>query len=109
MKILIVDDEPLISRAVTRLLPDLEFVSAHNGTKALEEYGLNGPFDAALVDYFLGDCLGVELADRLLELQPDLHVVITGGALPAVVPYPTLEKPFTADELRAALVTDFLH
>jgi PAS domain S-box-containing protein len=111
-RILIVDDEPLVGRAVSRTLSPLHDVvvrtSAH---AALEEVARGPAFDLLLCDLMMPEVTGMDLHVRLGEAAPALAertVFLTGGAFTraareflARVPNPRIEKPFEPDELRA--------
>src|SRR2546428_804716 len=76
--ILIVDDNPAVTRALARLL-DHEGYSAtvcHNGAAALEAIK-NGPYAAAVVDIHLPDLSGLVLSTELRHaLGPERPIII---------------------------------
>jgi PAS domain S-box-containing protein len=113
LDLLVVDDEPMVGRAITRMLtPPHRVVSVHGAAEALARLAA-GPFDAVLCDLMMPEMTGMELHARLLAEAPATAarmVFLTGGAFTreAVeflerVPNRRLEKPFTVAELRAAL------
>ena len=64
--------------------------------------------DAVLSDVVMPGGSGLELADRLRRERPDLPVVLATGYSEAAEtaaggPWPLLQKPYSADDLAAAL------
>ncbi len=88
-KILLVDDEPLILKALVRLLQrtpclcdgrlfKLELVTFTDPSKALE-YVRNHPVSLVLSDYRMPGMDGVELLTAIKTLQPDTSRIIISG------------------------------
>jgi PAS domain S-box-containing protein len=113
LAVLVVDDEPMVGRAITRMLtPPHRVVSVHSAAEALARLAAE-PFDAVLCDLMMPEMTGMAFHARLLAEAPATAarmVFLTGGAFTpdAVeflerVPNHRLEKPFTVVELRAAL------
>jgi PAS domain S-box-containing protein len=114
-RILVVDDEPLVGRAVSRTLASShEVVVLTSALAALER--LTSPdetFDAVLCDLMMPEMTGMELYARLVAAAPALAartIFLTGGAFtgPARafldgVPNACLEKPFEPGALRDTL------
>jgi len=112
MDILIVDDDPSIRRG-TRLALE----SAGHYVEAVENSRLallalkEERFDLALLDLYLGEEKGLDVLPLLHKAQPGLPVVMfTAEASIAAAVEATrlgaidfIEKPFTPDQLRAAL------
>lgn len=113
-RILIVDDEPMIGKAVQLMLADahdvVAMVSARDALIAVE----NGEdFDAILCDLMMPEMTGMELHAELARSAPALArrmVFLTGGAFTQrarafleSTANPRLEKPFDPAELRAAI------
>ena len=112
MDILIVDDDPSIRRATA-----LALESAGHYVEAVENSRLallalkEERFDLALLDLYLGEEKGLEVLPQLRKAQPGLPVVMfTAQATIAAAVEATrlgavdfIEKPFTPDQLRAAL------
>lgn len=108
-RILVVDDELGMREGCRRLL-ELEgygVVTARDGQAGLEAFEAGGKFVAALVDLNMPRMGGIELTQRLKELDPDILVLV-------ITAYATIEtaveatkkgahgyipKPFTPDEL----------
>ncbi|MFK7985942.1 MAG: ATP-binding protein [Sandaracinaceae bacterium] len=114
-RILVVDDEPLVRRALRRMLRPHEVVEAESGREAEVLLGDDRGFDLILCDVMMPDGTGIELHDALEESAPELidhFVFMTGGAFDGevaelfgrVAPSRTvIQKPFRPDVL-AALV-----
>jgi PAS domain S-box-containing protein len=112
-RILVVDDEALIGRAISRILAPQHEVVAHTSARAaLDELAGGGrAFDLVLCDLMMPDMTGMELHARFREVAPSLAdrtVFLTGGAFTgsareflARVPNPRIEKPFEPEALRA--------
>lgn len=111
-KILVVDNEPLIVRAVSRLLQnDHDLETAENGREALELILHDGPFDLIICDLVMPEMSGMDLFRELERVAPEAigkFVFLTGGAFTEQsaaflrsTPCPTLEKPLQPDVLRA--------
>ncbi len=103
---LIVDDDPLLRRSVRRLLPDFDVVEAatvDEGFAAVQEHTPA----VILCDVDLETkSSGLDLVRRLQETNPELIsrlALVSGGttAKQVGVPLARLDKPFTANELRA--------
>jgi CheY-like chemotaxis protein len=111
--VLVIDDEPLVGRAITRMLVPLHRVvavrSAAEGLAALA----TSTFDAILCDLMMPEMTGMALHEKLLVEAPALAsrmVFLTGGAFTREaaefldrVPNARLEKPFTPAQLRMAV------
>ena len=115
--ILVIDDEPLVGRAITRMLaPPHRVVAVTSAADALSQLTSNR-FDAIFCDLMMPEMTGMALHDRLAAANPDQAakmVFLSGGAFAQEaieflqrVPNARLEKPFTSTELRAA-VTNLL-
>jgi DNA-binding NtrC family response regulator len=112
-RVLIVDDEPLLVRALTlELAIDHDAVGVSSVKAALDAVAA-GEFDVVLCDLMMPGESGMDLHRELLRLRPLLArrmVFMTGGAFTETArtflesfPNPPLEKPFELDALRAAL------
>jgi len=109
-RVLLVDDEPLVGRAVKRILSPPHQVTvaptAEEGLRLLEA----GGWDAILCDLMLPGLSGMALHARLAETRPDdagRMVFLSGGAshdgareFLERVPNQRLEKPFDPARLR---------
>ena len=81
-KILVVDDEPVLLRMYTSVLEDLGYtvVTATNGQEALDAFR-NAPedFDLVLTDYTMPKMRGDQLAQKILEIRPDMPIILSTG------------------------------
>ena len=108
-RVLVVDDEPLIRKAISRLLSRRGYsvAVAANGREALREAD-QLPFDIALVDYEMPGRSGLRVLSELRERQPAcIRVLMTGRRdFPIVVAavnrgeiMRVVQKPFDPKEL----------
>ncbi|MQY62974.1 MAG: response regulator [Calditrichaeota bacterium] len=117
-RILVMDDDDLIRKALVRLLDDLgfEIVSAADGSAALklfkQAHSAGKPFRAAILDFSIpGGMGGVETLERIREVDPQVKAIVTSGYAnaPIIAHYEDygfqgrLAKPFTAAELSKVL------
>jgi PAS domain S-box-containing protein len=109
--VLVVDDEPLVSRALARMLEaDADVVIAERARDALERVRAGERFDLVLCDLMMPDLSGMELHAALQAIDPaiaDRMVFVTGGAFTQAaseflerVPNARLEKPIDRAALR---------
>ncbi|MBI4957773.1 MAG: PAS domain-containing protein [Myxococcales bacterium] len=114
LRVLAVEDEPDLRRLVERILARAgwEPTVAADGAAALARArSAAEPFHVLVTDLRLPDMTGLDLAERLLAVQPDLRVVLTTGFTDAAPDWsrlgdaPTcfLAKPWTAQELVEAI------
>jgi EAL domain-containing protein (putative c-di-GMP-specific phosphodiesterase class I)/CheY-like chemotaxis protein len=117
-RILAVDDDALVRRCIQRILrrQGHEVVEASHGAQALRLLQ-DRSFDIALVDYQLPQMDGIEVLQKLREVQPAcLRMLITGqldlpmvlGAVNRGEVTRVLEKPFETSALVSA-VDEMLH
>jgi len=110
-KILVIDDEPIVGRAVRRVLQPVHDVTAVTSARAALDLLEQGErFDLILCDLMMPHMTGMELHDHLYAHAPAVAarmVFLTGGAFtPAArafverVANPCFEKPFDANQLR---------
>ncbi|MBC8090125.1 MAG: response regulator [Phycisphaerae bacterium] len=91
-RVLLIDDEPLLTRAMSRTLtPHCDVSIAESATRALEMLDANpsesAHFDVVLCDIMMPGMTGMEFADILSERDPALRrrtVFLTGGAVTEV-------------------------
>ncbi|HEY6079312.1 MAG TPA: PAS domain S-box protein [Polyangiaceae bacterium] len=110
-RILIVDDEPAILRALTRVLQGYQVTRALSGKEALTQIEQSGPFDVVFCDVMMPELSGIDVYERARQVCPGQEqriVFITGGAFTEQaarfidgVDNPKLGKPFDAGEVRA--------
>ncbi len=111
--ILVIDDEPMVGRAISRMLvPPHRVVFVGSAAEALALLEA-GRFDTILCDLMMPEMTGMALYERLVAAAPASAarmVFLTGGAFTPeaadfleCVPNARLEKPFTLAQLRAAV------
>ncbi len=114
MRVLVIDDEPLICTTLRILLDEHEVRVVSSGREARELLAAGGSFDVILCDLMLDDFSGMDLARWLESARPDLLdrlVFMTGGAftdearrfLRGVPPTRRLEKPFSSEQITRIL------
>lgn len=114
VRVLVMDDEPTIRELLTILLERAGFraVAAQDGEEAIECFNeakaASDPVGLAVLDLTIPNGLGgVETNRRLLDLQPDLPIIVCSGYSndPVMANYleygfaGRLHKPFTNDQL----------
>ncbi len=117
-KILVMDDEAIIRKAISRLLSYIgyEVAVAADGKEAIECYrqalAANRPFTAVIMDLTIrGGMGGKEAITHLLELDPQAKVIVSSGYSNDQIMANYLEhgfkgvvvKPFRMEELTKAL------
>ncbi|HEX2736300.1 MAG TPA: PAS domain S-box protein [Polyangiaceae bacterium] len=113
MRVLVVDDDPFVARAVSRLLRNQHsVVVASGGAEALNHMAKES-FDAIFCDVMMPTMTGMDLLGEVRRRYPDMaerFVFITGGAFtPEARAFLEqsdtvwLQKPFSPKDLIAAL------
>lgn len=107
-KILLVDDEPLIRMSTADMLTDLGYgvIEAGSAEDALRHVGEGKDFTILVTDHLMPGKSGVELANELRILKPQLPVLIVSGYADIAgvdASIPRLVKPFRMSELAAKL------
>ena len=77
-RILIVEDEPAVGRALSRLL-EREGYECHLARSHADSLSFHGTYDCGVFDIELPDSDGVELASRLMKRGVVKHVVFFSG------------------------------
>ena len=92
-RFLLVDDEPLVLRALRRVLraarPLWEVVEAQTAQQALIELA-NREFDVVVTDLDLGHASGLELVEWLGRYSPEVACVVHSGRLVDYAGHPSL-------------------
>lgn len=112
--LLVVDDDPSVSKAASRLLRLMGFDvrAAARGSEAVEMCHAGDPaIDALLLDARLEQSPSTEILRQIRSLQPDIKVILMSGRgrqesldLFAGMPVEAfLAKPFGYDELEQAI------
>jgi two-component system competent response regulator ComA len=82
LKVIIVDDHPLMAEATKHLLEQIEGIQvidiASSGNKGLELIELHKP-DMVFLDYQLPDKVGTDVAKEIKTKYPSIHIVIFTG------------------------------
>jgi CheY-like chemotaxis protein len=105
MRVLFVDDEPILCTAFRRLLgPRFEVVAVGTGAEALSRLATD-QFDVIVVDINLPDMTGPALFELLSVENARRVLFTTGGSVHGspLGPERTLLKPFAAEEIRQTL------
>jgi signal transduction histidine kinase len=112
-RVLLVDDEIALSRALRRRLAPHDVTVLSSGAEALELMATGRRFDAILLDVMMPEVSGMEVYERLRQTNPEQAariIFVTGGAFsPASrefldrVPNHRLEKPVDTATLLALL------
>jgi signal transduction histidine kinase len=109
MRILIVDDDPLVAMGTADMLEDLghEVISAHSGAHALDIFQNGATVDLLITDFSMPNMTGVQLAKAIRELRPELPILLATGyaELPssAELELPRISKPYVQAHLADAL------
>jgi CheY-like chemotaxis protein len=109
LKILLVDDDALVSMNTADMLMDLghtvsEASSAAHALRLLED---DAEFDVVITDYAMPGMNGLDLATTVKQIRPELPVVLATGY--AELPphpargFPRLEKPYSQGEIARTL------
>jgi CheY-like chemotaxis protein len=109
--VLVVDDQPAISDMASMVLQQNGYrvVTAGNGAAAVAVY-VKGGIDAVIVDWAMPVMDGEQTIAALRSINPQVPVIASSGMLdkPGLdgipgPPVPFLEKPYTQEQLLAAL------
>jgi CheY-like chemotaxis protein len=107
--ILVVDDDKLVLVSTSALLEDLghTVIEAVDGMSALEFVASNPGIDVVLTDQAMPGMTGLELADAIRQLRPDLPVILATGYTELPEPTPLhirkLTKPYRRVDLEDTL------
>jgi PAS domain S-box-containing protein len=108
--VLVIDDDPDVRGFVAATLEEQGYKvrQASDGRHGLAEIARETP-DLVVLDFIMPGLSGAEVANRILEKQPDLPILFVSGyseteAVKRVAPNaPLLAKPFRADALDKAV------
>ena len=113
LRILVVDDEPMVGRALARVLADHETVVTTSAKEAFERIERGERFDAIICDLMMPAMSGMEFHARLSKLDPELAsrmIFLTGGAFTSAaaeflerVPNQRLDKPVRGVDLERTI------
>lgn len=113
LRILVVDDDPLIRSILPDMLEQLghRVETASSGLEAIRRLDAGLQADLMILDHNMPGLSGAETLPRILQLRPDLRILVATGFLdndlklllagfPAVR---SIQKPFSLEELRRML------
>jgi CheY-like chemotaxis protein len=81
-KILVVEDNEIVRDVASHMLKTVGFdvITAHNGSSGLNTYMTNSDIDLVFSDVIMpGGMTGVELATKILEISPELPILLATG------------------------------
>lgn len=113
-RVLVIDDEQMITKVVRRTLaPEHDVVEVDNAGEALRQLATGERYDAIVCDLMLPGLTGMDFHAQVQRDFPDLAdkiVFFTGGAFTArareflrSVPNPRVDKPVAGSELRQVI------
>lgn len=110
--ILVVDDQPEVRIYLEAALSEIGYIAriAESGEQALQLFKEQKP-DLVITDVMMPGMNGYELAEKLIALAPDTHIIFmsgytSGNTIPAgIIPENTtfLQKPFTLGKLAQSI------
>ena len=113
VRILVIDDEPMVLRSIQRLLHDHETSVATSASEAERALRESDSIDVVLCDVMMPEVSGADMYERLVHLRPELErrfVFLTGGMFDDAVArriealdLPVVKKPWTRAELIGAI------
>ena len=113
-RVLVVDDEQLIARSLSRTLAHHAVTAVNHAREALSLIDNGATFDVILCDLMMPDVDGLALYDLVAEKHPEVarrFVFMTGGVFSGndrdrldLLATPQLEKPFSAEAIRDCVV-----
>ncbi len=114
IRILCVDDEPNVLRAVQRIFldDDYEILTAPSAAEGLKVMESGGPIQIVISDYRMPEMNGVDLLSEVCRRWPDtVRIVLSGYADTAAIVaainegqiYKFIAKPWNDDELRMSI------
>lgn len=113
IKILLVDDDPLICTLGRELLENLGYrvEVATAGPEALQCFRKNGRTDLVILDYYLPGENGSQILEQLRNLDPNVRVLLASGFLTQGEAHHLLrkgvsgliQKPFRVGELETQI------
>jgi CheY-like chemotaxis protein len=113
-RVLVVDDDPLCTRILERVLrAEFEVHVSNDGADALQRILENEPYEAILCDLSMPGMDGMELHQALQRVAPEAArrvIFVTGGAFTeetqqflASIENPQTSKPYDLREIRELL------
>jgi CheY-like chemotaxis protein len=114
-RLLVIDDEDMLRRAMERILRDAGYdvTGTASARVALEDIKSGAMFDVILCDLMMPDMTGMQFFEKLLSVSPSLArrvVFVSGGATTAQVgaflgsvANEKIDKPFRSAQLREVI------
>jgi len=112
VRVLIIDDEPLLGKSLRRALNEHDVVFTEDPSRGIELCS-ESDFDVIVCDLMMPIISGQDVFEHLTERAPELAarmIFMTGGAFTAgaqrflkSIANPVLSKPFTPNDLRVAV------
>ena len=110
LRILYVEDNPLVREVTSELLfqDDRHIVALSTAEEALQEFQTH-PFDVVITDVSLPAMSGLDLARKILDINPKAAIIVASGYfldLDVLKLGPTVRaivKPFEASEIDALI------
>jgi CheY-like chemotaxis protein len=110
LRILYVEDNPLVREVTSELLfqDDRQIVALSTAEEALQEFQTH-PFDVVITDVSLPAMSGLDLARKILDINPKAAIIVASGYfldLNVLKLGPTVRaivKPFEASEIDALI------
>jgi PAS domain S-box-containing protein len=105
LRILVIDDEAQVGRAVVGLLsPEHDVLTVNRARAALDRLAAGDKFDVILCDLMMPEMTGMELFTQMAERDRDRLVFMTGGpftpqARAFLAGREHLQKPFSEEQL----------
>ncbi len=105
-RILLVDDDMLISMSTVEMLEDLghEVIEVNSGDSALAALKRDSGIDLMITDFSMPGMNGAQLAERALNMAPGLPIILATGyaEMPAgtSINLPRLSKPYSQAQLQ---------
>ena len=106
--VLVVDDDELVLSATSALLDDMGYqvIEATGGRRALEIVART-PIDLILTDQVMPEITGLQLANAVHAIRPDIPIVLASGFADIGTPVPShihrMTKPYSRKQLETAL------
>ena len=109
MRVIAVDDEELMLRALVRAIsssPDVKEVVKFSSSEKALGYVEDNPIDIAFLDINMRGMGGIALAEKIIELRPNIKIVFCTGyeeyAIPAFKLHASgyLMKPISAEDVQ---------
>ncbi|HXX66487.1 MAG TPA: PAS domain S-box protein [Polyangiaceae bacterium] len=112
-RILVVDDDPMVGRSLSRVLRGHDVTTVVSGKAALDALLSGATFDVIVCDLMMPEMTGMQLHSELTTRMPnvcDNMIFVTGGAFTVAardfldrVPNHRFEKPFDIKAILAAV------